>query len=355
MVATARDAAGFGAAVHGALSTPETPMFANPWKMLAGEHFLRITELDDDIAAPVRREHRGLIRKLVGEQATATDHALASTIGPAMVIRGFDNSEILFRPDIDDRESLAADLIAFVQDRVRGGAAGALVFPFVRLADTTLRTVLQDLGFRHATLTAATEFDVCEHNSYQALLASMPSRRRRIFRHEQRRFDESGLRLSTVPPADTLDRLVDLELATARKYGGTPDRDRLMATRRAMVGLLGSAVRATPHLTTLPRTTSAESASPSKRSCPSWFAAPHSNHENSGCGRPTGIPMPASTPSSSSSATVRPAISTTSFPATRRRRDPDDRPPPQLQLLGTHSASRSAQTTVMDPPISWIS
>ena len=247
ITATASDGKGICAAVHGALSTPETSLLSNPWKMLAGSQFLRLDDRDAAHDPLLHETHASLLGQLT---RTPSDDAppalaLAQVLGPCAVIRGFDNSEILYRADIaaPDRDKTAAALIAALQDGVRGGLAGAIAFPFVDPADTRLRRMLHDAGFRSGTLTAVTQFDLTPYHSYDDLLAALPGRRRWHFRDERKRLDRDGLRLETVDLAQNAERITELEAANARKHGGAPDPGRLLATRKLMAHHLSGDVR----------------------------------------------------------------------------------------------------------------
>ncbi|ORT57361.1 GNAT family N-acetyltransferase [Streptomyces sp. CB03238] len=248
---TLADQHGPAVAVHGALTTPSTALFSHPWKMLTSPQFLRADERPAEAAA-LRAEHTALIEAVAGPatapgsgETPAPHLALSRALGEALVIRGFDSSEVIRRPDLPPAARLRAstDLIAAAQDAIRDGLAGAVVLPFVDPGDQELRQVLGARGFQQAELTAISLFDLSRHPSYDAFLASMPRDRRYRFRSEPRALETAGLRLETVRLDDTVERVTELEVATARKYGGTPRPDALLATRRAMAGLLGHAIR----------------------------------------------------------------------------------------------------------------
>ncbi|MEV0224554.1 peptidogalycan biosysnthesis protein [Streptomyces sp. NPDC050704] len=243
VVATLDDERGLLAAVHGAMSRSDSALFSHPWKMLTSEQFLRA---DDDSLERVRAEHSALVDAIAGPgDASEQASRLAAVLGEALVIRGFDNSEVIFRQDLSgqQRSESALRLVEYLQDRVREGLAGALVFPFVSAGNSELTDVLVRLGFQRATLTAVTFFDVSGFRSYDAFLAALPARYRRRYRIEEQAMDRSHLHMATTPLRDSFSRIVELEALNAEKYGGKPDRGRLGRTRREMAERLDTAIR----------------------------------------------------------------------------------------------------------------
>lgn len=246
---TIDDHSGPTVALHGVVTNDATAVFSHPWKMLTSEQFLRVDEQAPDATA-VRAEHRKLIQALqvAGAASDAQDlphRALSEALGEVLVVRGIDSSEVIARADLDPAARVrdTATLVAGAQDLVRGGLAGAVAFPFVDPENAELRQVLAEHGFRHAALTGVSVYDLSRFGSYDDLLASMKKGRRRLFRFERRALEEAGLRVETVSLADTAERVAELEAANARKYGGAPRYEALLAARRSMAERLGHALR----------------------------------------------------------------------------------------------------------------
>lgn len=250
LVAGVLDGTGLGGVLHGALTTPTTGLFSHPWKLLTSSQFRRP---DDEGADEARAEHAALAREVCGGTSAAHEQpdgvpssaALTAALGEAAVVRGFDTSEVLLGEGRGREESrkTALTLVAAVQDTVRRGAAGAVVFPFVAAEDALLREVLAESGFRSAELTAATHFEVPATGSYEEFLGGLSRRHRHRFRREERDFHEAGLRLDHPDLSGVVRRVAELETANTAKHGGSADTERVVAVRTAMADLLGSRVR----------------------------------------------------------------------------------------------------------------
>lgn len=222
VLVVARDAAGgLLAAAHGAVSVPASALFSAPWAMLTADQFLRAED--------------------PAELRAARDRILAGVrLGPASVVRGFDESRVLTRPD-----GAAAAAEAGV-DAVVGGLqepGRPVVFPFADPADELLAGVLARRGFRRGTLTAASTIPVPAAAGYDELLAGLRRSVRRRARKEERLLAAAGLRLSEIPLGPHVETVVDLEVQTARRHGGQPRPERLLAARRRMAELLAGSVR----------------------------------------------------------------------------------------------------------------
>lgn len=227
--------------LHGVVTTDATALFSHPWKMLAGDQFLR---LDDEPADSLLRERAALIGSLAGvpDDGRPLWTVLTEALGDVLVVRGFDASEVLVRPGAD-RAGTTAMLLAAAQDVVRAGSAGAVALPFVDPGDEPLRAALAEAGFRSGVLTAMTSLDLPSLPTFDAYVATLPKRLRRRFRLEANQLDEAGLILSTARLPDVLGRVVELEAATTTAHGGSPDLTRLTAARTAMDEILGDAVQ----------------------------------------------------------------------------------------------------------------
>jgi hypothetical protein len=205
--------------MHAVRTTPRSGLFSHPWKMLADEQFLRTAPDGSDGA--VRKEHRALV--------DAVDW------GEVLVVRGFDHSAVL-----SDDERVIGELVTAARRR----SGGALVFPFVDPADTALRNVLRQAGFRQGTLTAVGLFELAGQTDYDRFLTAMPGRFRRHHVKEGKSFAESGLSVREVPLTGRfLEEVVDLEAQNTAKYGGSPDVERLRRARRMLADLVPGGVR----------------------------------------------------------------------------------------------------------------
>lgn len=236
VVVVARDGSEPVAAVHGALTAPGSGLFSHPWKMLAGEQFLRLDKSAEDTDAVLERQRR-LVREAAG-----SDAGLDEGIGPVLTVRGFDDSDVLVRESAD-REAATTAVIGAAQGAVRSGLAGAIAFPFVEPENRLVRRALAGAGFRRTVLTATTEFDLTRFDSYEDMLASMRRKRRYRFLSERRALTDGGFALGTADLVDDAERIVELEAANARRYGGSPNPEALVRTRKRMAALLGDHVR----------------------------------------------------------------------------------------------------------------
>jgi predicted N-acyltransferase len=244
VVLTLDDATGVCAAACGVLTTPETALTSHPWKLLGSEQMLRIDGAQDGDA--VRAEHAALVSRAVGGDHGDDPVALLTRrLGPVLVIRGIDRSQVLLAAYLPDRDRRRATelLITGAQRHVMEGLAGAIAFPFVVPADELLAVSLASAGFQRLLITAVAGFDVGGHTSVEAFHASLPSSARRHHRREPAALAAAGLTITEIPLAEHADRVAALEAQNIAKYGGQPAPDRIAQARRMMAGLLGDAVR----------------------------------------------------------------------------------------------------------------
>jgi predicted N-acyltransferase len=244
VVATVDDASGLRGAVWGALTAPGSAMFSHPWKLLSDEQFLRA---EPDEPGP-RDEQVALVRAIArgpAGQGGGLAGQLHKRIGDALVVRLFDTSELILRPDLSEegRAEVADSLVAQLQERVAAGLAGAVAFPYVHPADHVLRAALARRGFRWGRVTATSVIELPPVRTYDELIASFSKSLRRRYLKEERALAASGLEVTTVSLADHLRRICELEAQTASAHGGTPDLDRTVEVRARMLQYLGAAVR----------------------------------------------------------------------------------------------------------------
>lgn len=236
------DGAGVVAAAHGARTTARTALFSHPWKLLGSPQFVRA----EDAADEVLHRHEALLAELVGvgsESGLAWER-LSATFGELFVIRGFDTSRVLTREGLDP--GAAVGYVGALADGARelsrqAGLAG-VCWQFVDPADACLREELCSLGYQRAVFTAATTFEL-PIGTYDDFLATLPSKRRRSHLKERSGLAASGLAVTSVPLANHVDRVVDLEIATLRRYGGTPDGEGMRQNRAHIAELFGPQAR----------------------------------------------------------------------------------------------------------------
>lgn len=244
VVLTAENEGRLCGALHGSLTTPQTKLFSHPWKMLTDVQFLHA---EKDELPELGARQTALTSRIASTDRAGGPNAedFTTALGEAVVIRGFDTSEVLLLKDLDPTRSadVAHSLVAQLRLDVQDGLAGAVVFPFVDPADEVLRHVLTTNGFRSGTLTAITYFDLTPFDSYEAFLAALSRGRRWNFQNEQRRLVKSGYECSTVRLADTVRRIAELEAMNAKKYGGDADVLALSDLRLIMAQKLDGAVR----------------------------------------------------------------------------------------------------------------
>lgn len=232
------------ACATGAWTTPATALMSDPWALLTNRQFLRLSDEAAD-AEPVDGCWRALLRSLGGNRR-ATDRArLHSVLGPCLVVRSFDSSEVLLAEGLhraDRRRALAAVVARLVVAATENSAA-AVAFPYVEAGDVELQGVLRAAGFVSGAFTATSIFDLGGVTSYTELEQGLPARVRRRFRREQRSFLESGLLLTDIDLAQELDTIVRLESGNVRKYGHLTADGALHRVRMAMARLLGANVR----------------------------------------------------------------------------------------------------------------
>ncbi|MEV0224780.1 GNAT family N-acetyltransferase [Streptomyces sp. NPDC050704] len=242
VLVAAEDDAGRCAALHGALTTAGSGLFSHPWKLLTSEQLLRPEEPGADRA---RADRERLLTAVTGTAAQPDAAALTTALGEAVVFRSFDSTEAGLREGLttEARHAALRALLAAAQDAVRDGLAGAVCLPFVRRDDLPLRTGLAELGFRQAALTAVSDFDLTGVSSYEEFLASLPSRRRRMYRKEGQAVADSPLTLGTWSLTGHVKSVAALEARNIAKHGGQPDPVALVAARSAMAELIGDRVR----------------------------------------------------------------------------------------------------------------
>jgi hypothetical protein len=247
---TIRSAGRLRAALHGVMSAPESGLTSDPWKFLTAEAVLRLRDDEDESEAlRLRRQQRELASAAAGERADRDAppwELLTRGIGPCLVVREFDRSELLFHPGASpaETESLAQQLVHGAQKMVLDNGAGAVTFPFVSPRDGLLRQVLAEAGFRGGAMTGACWIDTTGCGSYQEFLARLPTRRRRRYRLEEQELRQAaGLRAGVVDLLENAERVAALEAQTMIKYGGQPDPEDIRRARVALAGMLPDAVR----------------------------------------------------------------------------------------------------------------
>ncbi|MFI0815767.1 GNAT family N-acetyltransferase [Streptomyces sp. NPDC021098] len=252
---TARSAAGgLRGALRGVLAVPGSGLTSDPWKFLGSEAVLRLGEGEDegkDRADSLRRAQRSLVHAAAGEPdapggAEPLWQVLTRGVGPCLVVREFDRSEVLCHPEAAPAESgdLVRKLVGAAQTEAVARGAGAVALPFVRPQDTALRAVLTEAGFRGGAMTGASEMRTGGCGDYEAFLDGLPSRRRRLYRLEERRLREApGLSAGEVDLVANVDRIAELEAATLVKHGGLADPEAIRRARIELAGRLPEAVR----------------------------------------------------------------------------------------------------------------
>ncbi|MFI0774106.1 GNAT family N-acetyltransferase [Streptomyces sp. NPDC021212] len=250
---TARSAAGrLRGALRGVLAVPGSGLTSDPWKFLGSEAVLRIDDgEDEDRARSLRRAQRALVHGAAGEReerdgAEPLWQVLTRSVGPCLVVREFDRSEVLCHPEAAPAESeeLVRRLVGAAQAEAAARGAGAVAFPFVRPRDGVLRAVLAEAGFRGGAMTGASEMKTAGFGDYEEFLAALPSRRRRLYRLEERRLrDIPGLSAGEVDLAGNAERIAELEARTLVKHGGLADPEAIRRARIELAGRLPDAVR----------------------------------------------------------------------------------------------------------------
>jgi hypothetical protein len=243
VVATVDDPSGLCGAACGALTTAASGLFSHPWKLLCGEQFLRAQPHEQG----PREQQAALVRAIApgADRRGGLAGALGDRVGEALVVRPFDSSELVMRPDLsgERRAEVAGCLVAQLQDRAAAGLAGAVAFPYVHPADHLLRATLAGRGFRPRRITATSVIELPPVGSYEELIASFSKSLRRLFLKEERALADAGLTVTTVPLAANLRRVCELEAQTASAHGGTPDLGGLVQLRTRMLEWLGAAIR----------------------------------------------------------------------------------------------------------------
>lgn len=241
LITTARRGRIVGA-LHGALATPATAMFSHPWKLLTSDQMLRV-DLDDGNEAS--RQRRALVRALCQDWGGENWQALATALGEPYVVRGFDVSRPVtgLETGDDERAGIMSVLLRDAQQAVREGRAAAVVLPYVDPADAVLVEVLRDEGFRGGVLTAAAALDLATFDSYDSYVGALSTRIRRRYRYEERGLERDGCAMTTLSLDRDLDRVVDLEIQTRRRYGEQPNRATLAAARRVLAETMTGSVR----------------------------------------------------------------------------------------------------------------
>lgn len=239
-------------ALRGVMAVPGSGLTSDPWKFVGAQAVLRLGEGESETeAAALRRAQRALVCGATGEEAETDGEAplwqlLTRGIGPCLVVREFDRSEILCHPGADaaEAQSVAARLVRTAQTEALERGAGAVAFPFVSPRDSLLRAVLTEAGFRGGAMTGASWLETGGYGSYEEFLAGLPSRRRRRYRMEEKRLQEaSDLTAGEVDLVEHAGRIADLEARTLVKHGGQADAEAIRRARLEIAGRLPDAVR----------------------------------------------------------------------------------------------------------------
>lgn len=245
LVLAARRSGQLVGALHGALTADSSGMASNPWKFLAADSVLRIDEAEE-AGSDVRRMHRSLV---LGTDEEGADYPLwqdlSEKFGPCYVVRGFDRSTLMVRPDVPAAEAqdLAISLLRAAQQAALSVGAGAVAFPFVTEADNVLRNALAHCGFCCGVVTAASSFWTEGCTNYADYLDRLPSRYRRRYRVEEQRLEQSGLKTRELDVTEYAARIAELETRTLGKHGGSADTEALRCARIELGRILPGAVR----------------------------------------------------------------------------------------------------------------
>ncbi|NGO47513.1 GNAT family N-acetyltransferase [Streptomyces ureilyticus] len=248
---TSRSAGRLQGALRGVLAVPESGLTSDPWKFVGSQAVLRLDDSEEGKAAPLRRAQRALACEAAGAKEETDGEAplwqvLSRGVGPCLVVREFDRSELQLHPEADaaEAESLAAQLVRAAQTWVVEKGAGAVAFPFVSPRDGRLREVLTQAGFRGGAMTGASWMDTGRFGSYEEFLTALPSRRRRRYLLEERRLQEApGLATGVADLARNAERVAALEAQTLIKHGGKADVEAIRRARIELAGRLPDAVR----------------------------------------------------------------------------------------------------------------
>lgn len=249
-VACVRDDTGLSAAAAATISEPASALFSNPWKMLSDDQLFRLDAVPNSLASVSRREEL-TIQMLCLSGNGSTDGPVAgqlhAALGPAIVVRSFDSSEVWMSDEspVGDTTSLRAlrAILSHLQAMVDHGLAGAVSFPFVDPADAVLRDELRRAGFVSGVVTASSTYCVPEVESFDELLAKLTARRRKRFRNELAELEGAGLTLTEVSLTDHLERVAALEVSTMRAHGGGIEVSSLVELRRQLLDRLSAHVR----------------------------------------------------------------------------------------------------------------
>lgn len=234
-VLTARVGGVLVSGLHGSFAAQTTGLFSDPWKMLTGEQFLRA---GDDLAERASARDRALALAVGGpdsivtaEPADPSDAAeeIAALVGPTLVVRGFDTSDVLTAPDTD-RPAVLTAMLDHLQRRALDDRWGAIVLPYVDPTNVALRTVLAEQGFDPISLTAASEIPI-GGASYDEHLETLRGTRRQRYRKDERAFAAGGLTPTTLDLTDRLAHIVAMESATTARNGSSVDGQRLRVAR----------------------------------------------------------------------------------------------------------------------------
>ncbi|MER5969538.1 peptidogalycan biosysnthesis protein [Streptomyces sp. NPDC002055] len=248
---TARSAGRLRGALRGVMAVPRSGATSDPWKFIGSDAVLRPADGErEDETADLRRDRRALVHAAAGEPAGAADtplwQLLTDGVGPALVVREFDRSELWCHPGADRAEAadLAARLLRAAQTEAVERGAGAVALPFVSPRDTLLREVLTEAGFRGGAMTGASWLDTAGRGSYEEFLAGLPARRRRYYRTEEERLHRApGLSTGEADPVAHARRIGELEAQTLIKHGGTADAEAIGRARIEIARRLPEAVR----------------------------------------------------------------------------------------------------------------
>ncbi|GHF52434.1 hypothetical protein GCM10010218_37370 [Streptomyces mashuensis] len=161
-----------------------------------------------------------MVRSLTGCDDTLGAELEAALL-PSLMCGGWFNSTVLTPPGLPGPAAGAARRAAIAEAvaTARSWGSPSVCFPYVDGADAGLRAALRDAGFRELPAPARHVLD-CDHPSYDAYLATLPSRRRVRMRKEWRQFQEAGVVTDQVPlEGATVERAAALAHRLDQKYG----------------------------------------------------------------------------------------------------------------------------------------
>jgi predicted N-acyltransferase len=176
----------------------------------------------------------------------AIGHRLEREVCPEVLVRNMWDSRVIAAPTAPEevrRKGLVA-LIEALMTYAEEHSYQSVNFIYTPASDLLLVSVLEGLGFVGGTLCAVSYFDLSGCANLEEYLATLSKGRRRVWRTDLRRFQETALTARPIEHADYLREIAELELSNMTKHGFTMPISAVERFHRLLREHVGDRIRA---------------------------------------------------------------------------------------------------------------